>query len=96
LHASQAALADAPFWRRPALGQRVEHAAHIMHGAQARRDSAAHDAAPYFTEIQARNADLRRVEHEASVARLRDRLDQITLTPTPGVARGAEIDPPGL
>jgi conjugative relaxase-like TrwC/TraI family protein len=96
LRANRAALADAPLWRRRALRQRVEHAAFVVHGAQARRDSAAHDAGPYITGIKARIADLQRAEHESSVARLRDRLDRLTLTPGPGVERGAGIDPPGL
>jgi hypothetical protein len=97
LRASRAVLADAPFWRRRGLGERVEHAAEVVQSARDRRDRAARHAAPYVTEIQARTADLHEAEHEASIARLRNRLDRLTTAaPTHGVERSAGIDPPGL
>jgi conjugative relaxase-like TrwC/TraI family protein len=96
LRASRTALADAPLWRRRALGQRVDEAASAVHAARDSRDLAAYHAAPYLTEIQARTGDLHDAQQEASIARLRDRLDRLTLTPTPSVERGAGIDPPGL
>jgi hypothetical protein len=97
LRASRAVLADAPFWRRRGLGERVEHAAEVVQSARDRRDRAARHAAPYVTEIQARTADLHEAEHEASIARLRNRLDRLTnAAPTHGVERSAGIDPPGL
>lgn len=38
-----------------------------------------------------------RAEHEATHARLRDRLDRLTLAPPArGLERGVGIDPPGL
>jgi conjugative relaxase-like TrwC/TraI family protein len=96
LRATRAARADAPLWRRRGLGERVEHAAEVVQSARDRRDHAAQHAAPYITEIQARTADLQEVEHEASIARLSDRLDRLALAPTPGVERSAGIDPLGL
>jgi conjugative relaxase-like TrwC/TraI family protein len=96
LRASRTALADAPLWRRRALGQRVDEAASAVHAARDGRDLAAHHAAPHLTEIQARTGDLHDAQQEASIARLRDRLDGVTLTRTPSVERGTGIDPPGL
>ncbi|MGH3649838.1 MAG: hypothetical protein ACRDU9_03945, partial [Acidimicrobiia bacterium] len=77
-------------------GQRVQHATQVVHAARHRRDHAAHHAAPYITEIQTRTADVQQAEQRTSLAQLRQRLDQLTLTPTPGIERGAGIDPPGL
>jgi conjugative relaxase-like TrwC/TraI family protein len=96
LRASRTALADAPLLRRRALGQRVEHEAQVVDAARDRRERAAHHAAPYLTEIRARTGDLLDAQQEASIARIRARLDRLTLTPTPSVERGAGIDPPGL
>ncbi len=97
LRASQAALAEAPLRRRRSLGQRVEHAAQVVHTARGQRDLAAWIAAPFVTEIEARTADLQQAEDEVTRARLRDRLDRLTLpSPTCGVERGVGIDPPGL
>ena len=96
LRASRAVTVDAPFWRRRGLGERVEHAAEVVQSARDRRDRAAQQAAPYVTEIQARTADLHEAEHEASIARLRNRLDRLTTAaPTHGVERSAGIDPLG-
>ena len=67
-----------------------------MQLARDRRDLAAQHAAPYITETQARSADLQQAEQEASIARLRDRLDRLVLAPTPGIERSAGIDPLGL
>jgi conjugative relaxase-like TrwC/TraI family protein len=97
LRASCAALAEAPLWRRRGLGQRLENAAQVVHATRSRRDLAAREASPFITEIEARAADLRQSEHEATHARLRDHLDRLTLAPpTPGLERGVGIDPPGL
>jgi hypothetical protein len=96
LRASRAARADAPLWRRRGLGGRVEHAAEVVQLARDRRDLAAQRAAPYITETQAGTADLQQAEQDASIARLRDRLDRLALAPTPGIERSAGIDPPGL
>ncbi|MGH9286721.1 MAG: MobF family relaxase [Acidimicrobiales bacterium] len=96
LRTSRAARAEAPLWRRRGLGERVEHAAELVQLARDRRDLAAQHAAPYITETQARTADLQQAEPEASIARLRDRLDRLALAPTPGIERSAGIDPLGL
>jgi conjugative relaxase-like TrwC/TraI family protein len=97
LRACQAALAEAPLWRRRGVVQRVEQAAQAVHATRGRRDLAAREAAPFLTEIEARAADVQQAEHKATYARLRDRLDRLTLaSPTPGVARGVGIEPPGL
>jgi hypothetical protein len=97
LRASRTTLVEAPLWRRRGLGQRVEHAAQVEQATRARRDLAARKASPFVTEIEARAADLQRAEGEAMHARLRDRLNRLTLaSPTLGVERGVGIDPPGL
>jgi conjugative relaxase-like TrwC/TraI family protein len=96
LRASRAARAEAHLWRRRGLGERVEHAAEVVQLARDRRDLAAQHAAPYITETQARTADLQQAEQEASIARRRDRLDRLTLAPTPGIERSVGIDPLGL
>jgi hypothetical protein len=68
-----------------------------VHATRGRRDLAASGASPFITEIEARAADLQQAEHEATHARLRDRLDRLTpAPPTPGLERGVGIDPPGL
>jgi hypothetical protein len=46
LQASHAALDEAPLWRRRGLGQRVDHAAQVVHAARGRRDVVAREAAP--------------------------------------------------
>jgi hypothetical protein len=97
LRATRAALAEAPLWRRRALGQRVDHAAQAVHATRSRRDRAAKEAAPFVTEIEAQAADLQHAEDAATRARLRERLDRLTLaSPTRGLERGIGIDPPGL
>jgi conjugative relaxase-like TrwC/TraI family protein len=97
LRATSAALAEAPLWRRRALKQSVDYAAQVVHATRSQRDSAAREAAPFVTEIETRAADLQQAEHEATHARLRDRLDRLTLAPpTPGLERSVGIDPPGL
>jgi conjugative relaxase-like TrwC/TraI family protein len=96
LRASRAARAEAPLWRRRGLGERVERAAEVVQLACDRRDLAAQHAAPYITETQARTTDLRQAEQEASIARLRDRLDHLALAPTAGIERSAGIDLLGL
>lgn len=79
------------------LLSRVLQADQVALAARDRRDRAAQRAAPYLTEIQARTADLHEAEQEASIARLRDRLDRLTVAaPTPSVERGAGIDSLGL
>jgi ribose 1,5-bisphosphokinase PhnN len=97
LGASHAACDEAPLWRRRGLGQRVDHAAQVVHAARGRRDLAARNAAPFLAKIKARAADLQRAEDQAARARLRDRLDRLTVaSPTRGVGRAVGIDPPGL
>jgi hypothetical protein len=97
LRATSAALAEAPLWRRRALKQRVEHAAQVVHATRSQRDLAAREAARFITGIETRTADLQQAEHEATHARLRDRLDRLTLAPPArGLERGVGIDPPGL
>jgi hypothetical protein len=97
LRATRAALAEAPLWRRRGLGQRVERAAQVVHATRGWRDLAAREAAPSLAEIETRTADVRQAENEARHARLRDRLDRLTLAPPmPGLERGVGIDPPAL
>ncbi|MGH9192390.1 MAG: MobF family relaxase [Acidimicrobiales bacterium] len=97
LRATRAALAEAPLWRRRRVGQRVEHAAQVVHTTRSRRDLAAREAAPIITEIEAQAADLQQAKQEATHARLRDHLDRLTrAAPSRGLERGVGIDPPGL
>jgi hypothetical protein len=98
LRASRTALADAPLRRRRGLRQRIEHAAQVVGAARDRRERAAHQAAPYLTEIRVRTADLEEAKQQASIARVRNRLDRLTTAESTVrvVERGAGIDPPGL
>ena len=96
LQASRAARTEAPLWRRRGLSERAERVTQVVHLARDRRDLAAQHAAPYITETQARSADLQQAEQEASIARLRDRLDRLTIAPTAGIERGGGIDSLGL
>jgi conjugative relaxase-like TrwC/TraI family protein len=97
LRASRAALAEAPLRRRRGLRQCVDQAAQVVHTTRGRRDIAAREASPFITEIVARATDLKQAEDEATHARLRDRLDRLTLaSPTRRLERGVGIDPPGL
>jgi conjugative relaxase-like TrwC/TraI family protein len=97
LRASQDVLNEAALWRRRGLGQRVDHAAQVVHATRGQRDHAALEAAPFLTEIEARAADLQHADDTAEQARLRDRLNRLELaSPTRGLERGAGIDPPGL
>ena len=97
LRASKTALNEAPLWRRRGLGQRVDHAAQVVHAARDRRDAAAGEAVPFVTEIEARTVDLQHTEDVAQRVRLRDRLDRLTVAaPTRGLEQGIDIDPPGL
>jgi ATP-dependent exoDNAse (exonuclease V) alpha subunit len=97
LRASHTALDETPLWRRRGLGQRVHDAAQVLYAARDRRDAAAREAVPFVTEIEARTVDLQHIEHASQRARLRDRLDRLTVaSPTHGLERGVDIDPPGL
>jgi conjugative relaxase-like TrwC/TraI family protein len=97
LRASHTVLDEAPRWRRRGLGQRVDHAAQVVHAARDRRDAAAREAVPCVTEIEARTVDLRHAEDAVQRVRLRDRLDRLTVaSPAHGLERGVDIDPPGL
>jgi hypothetical protein len=97
LRASKAALDKAPLWRRRGLGQRLDHAAHVVHATRDRRDAAAREAAPVLTEIEARTVDLQHAQDAAQRVRLRDRLSRLAVASTTrGVQRGVGIDPPAL
>jgi hypothetical protein len=53
--------------------------------------------APHTARIDAAEKDLRQAEHDASVARIRDRLDRLSLEPpSRTIERGVGIEPPGL
>lgn len=52
---------------------------------------------PHTARIGAAENDLLHAEHEASVARIRDRLDRLSLEPpSRTIERGVGIEPPGL
>jgi hypothetical protein len=93
----QSALDGAPWWRRRALTSLVRDASDAVEGARANVEDHERAAAPHTARIDSAQNDLHEAEHQASVARLRDRLDRLHLEPPARtIERGAGIEPPGL
>jgi hypothetical protein len=65
--------------------------------ARGHREAAEQSAAPFLAEIDAASADVRDAQHNASTARLIERLDRLTVTsPARVIEHGVGIDGPGL
>lgn len=93
LRKHQAAMADTPRWRRRGIAQLVHQASEALAGARSRLEAAEHSATPHFARIRDAEANLRTAEHEASTARIRDRLERLTVEPPGrGIDRGLGIE----
>jgi conjugative relaxase-like TrwC/TraI family protein len=84
-------------WRRRSARDLVAQASQRLTVAEARLEHAEQIAAPYLRDVSAAEASLQKAHHDASVAHLRARLDNLTLRP-PGraVERDLGVDLPGM
>ena len=74
----------------------LRDATDALDAARARVEGLKHAAAPHAARINAAEGNLRRAEHDASVARIRDRLDRLSMRPpTRTIDHGIGIEPPG-
>lgn len=89
----RAAMAEAPRWRRRGITAQLCEAEDAHAEARTARDSASRVAAPYAQRIDDAETKLREAEEVASVARIRDRLDRLTIEPPArGLERGRGVD----
>ncbi len=97
LRKCQAALTEAPRWRRRAMGSPVHDASDTLEAAQSKVEILERAVEPHMARIRAAEANLHQAEREASVARIRDRLDRLSIEPpSRAIERGVGIEPPGL
>ncbi len=93
LRQQEAALADAPRWRRRGLRDALHETTLAYSHTQERLDDAERTAAPHVARIETAEADLQRAERDATTARIRDRLDRLTVEPpTRGIGRDLGIE----
>ncbi len=93
LREQRTALADASLWRRRSLAPAVQRASEALSEARSRLVTAEQAASPHVSRIDAAEDELHRAEREASTARIRDRLDRLTVEPpTRGIERGLGIE----
>jgi hypothetical protein len=91
------AIGETPRWRRRGMASLLRDASDALDAALAKVEVLERDAAPHTVRIDAAEETLRRAEHEASVARISDRLDRLSLEPpSRTIERGVGIEPPGL
>jgi conjugative relaxase-like TrwC/TraI family protein len=92
LRREQAALSDAPRWRRRGLAETVQDASEVLAEAQTQLADAEQDASPYLARIDAAEDELCQAELQAHRARINERFDQIATgrgrTPDRGVGIG--------
>jgi hypothetical protein len=92
-YASRRALADAPIWRRRTLTTAVADASTHLSDARQQLADAEEIAAPHLAVTNAAEVRVRQAEHDVAVARIRDRLDQLTRpTLARSLERGAGIE----
>jgi conjugative relaxase-like TrwC/TraI family protein len=97
LRASRRALADAPRSRRRGLAQQVGLASDVIADVRERLQVAQREAAPSVAEIEAATALVGQAERDASTARIRERLDRLSLEqPARSIERSIGIDVPGF
>lgn len=75
------ALTQAPRWRRRGMASLVRDASEALQAALSKVEVLERAAAPHTARVGAPENDLRWAEHEASVARIRDRLDRLRIEP---------------
>jgi conjugative relaxase-like TrwC/TraI family protein len=95
LQTRRSELHDAPPWRRRGARELVAEASQRLTVAEARLEHAEQIAAPYLRDVSAASTRLQKAHHDASVARLQQRLDNLT-PPARAVERDLGIDLPGL
>lgn len=79
------------------MGSQVRDAADAADTARSKVETLARAAAPHIALTDAAEKDLHKAEHDASVKRIKDRLDRLTLEPpSRTIGCGMEIEPPGL
>jgi len=95
LRTSRTALVNSPAWRRRRPARSVADASEALTDATGRRDAAEHAAAPYLADVDAAEAQVEHAERYATTARMRDRLESLSLTAQArGIGRGVGIDGP--
>lgn len=98
VRARQAALAKAPLWRRRGLARSVEEATVLRDDARSRLAEVERAAQRYVVEVDTAEALVRQAERDASVARMKERLEHVAKRAQ--VARVRErdlgVDLPGL
>jgi conjugative relaxase-like TrwC/TraI family protein len=83
-------------WRRRGARDLVAQASQRLTVAEARLKHAEQIAAPYVRNLSAADARLEKAHYDASLARLQQRLDTLTLRPPARAERDLGIDIPGL
>jgi conjugative relaxase-like TrwC/TraI family protein len=92
LRESRSALVNAPAWRRRRPARSVADTSEALTDATGRRDAAEHAAEPYLADVQLAEAHVDQAERDASIARIRERLDSLALAvPAQGIERGIGI-----
>lgn len=83
-------------WRRRGARDLVAQASERLAAAQARLEDAERVAAPYRERVRAAETSVQKAHHEATVARIRNRLDNLSLRPPArAVERDQGVDLPG-
>jgi hypothetical protein len=84
-------------WRRRGARDLVAHASERLAAAEARLEDTARVAVPYMERVRAAETSVQQAHHEATVARIRDRLDNLSLRPPArAVERDLGVDLPGM
>jgi conjugative relaxase-like TrwC/TraI family protein len=97
LRRQRAAMADTPRWRRRGIAAHVQQASDALAGARSRLDDVELASAPHAARMDVAEAHLRQAEGEASVPRIRGRLDGLTWRePVRTIEQGRSVEPPGL
>jgi len=84
-------------WRRRGARDLVEQASERLAAAEARVEDAERIAAPYRARVRAAETSVQQAHHEATVAHIRNRLDNLSLRPPArAVERDLGVDLPGM
>jgi AAA domain len=84
-------------WRRRGARDLVEQASERLAAAEARVEDAERIAAPYRARVRAAETSVQQAHHEATVASIRNRLDNLSLQPPArAVERDLGVDLPGM
>jgi chromosome segregation ATPase len=84
-------------WRRRGARELIAQASQRLSVAGARLERAEKYAAPYLRDLNAAEARMQKTHHDASIARIQERLDNLRLhPPARAVERDLGIDLPGL